>query len=309
MNRSALTLLLLLSVAAAGIADIALVDTNVDYTKTMSTAPSSAFLQAAGPMQTLTDITVYNTNVDYTKTPSAAPTASFLLAAGPSQYLTGITTYGTNVDYEKQVAPTTSCFLDAACVDTTVTILVPPDVTVSVDGVPGATTTPGVHDVLLTSSQAGCSFGMNFIDAVLSAPGDVQTIGLTDLGSGAGKTACKLEPQYGFAYDHVTISTLGGFSFDLEYGDPILIFDDDIPPGAVEDCTNAIDDDGDTLIDCADPDCAADPACGGGGPGGTTGGRVYSAAAFDVVSILVFMALGAMIAVFLMRAEELRKKR
>jgi hypothetical protein len=309
MNRSALTLLLLLSVAAAGIADIALVDTNVDYTKTMSTAPSSAVLQAAGPMQTLTDITVYNTNVDYTKTPSAAPTASFLLAAGPPQYLTDITTYGTNVNYEKQVAPTTSCFLDTACVDNTVTLVVPPDVTVSVDGVPGATTTPGVHNVLLTSSQSGCTFGMNFIAAVFSAPGDIQTIGLTNLGSGSGKTACKLQPQNGFAYDHVTITTPGGFSFDLDYGDPILVFDDDIPPGAVEICNNAIDDDGDTLIDCADPDCAADPACGGGGPGGTTSTRTYSAAAFDPVSILVFMALGAIIAVFLMQSKELRKKR
>ncbi len=30
---------------------------------------------------------------------------------------------------------------------------------------------------------------------------------------------------------------------------------------AVENCTNGIDDDGDGLVDCADPDCAADPAC------------------------------------------------
>ncbi|MGE4614468.1 MAG: hypothetical protein AAEJ46_09040, partial [Planctomycetota bacterium] len=31
--------------------------------------------------------------------------------------------------------------------------------------------------------------------------------------------------------------------------------------GAVENCTNGVDDDGDGLIDCADPDCATDPAC------------------------------------------------
>jgi hypothetical protein len=31
--------------------------------------------------------------------------------------------------------------------------------------------------------------------------------------------------------------------------------------GAVENCTNGVDDDGDGLIDCEDPDCAADPAC------------------------------------------------
>ena len=35
----------------------------------------------------------------------------------------------------------------------------------------------------------------------------------------------------------------------------------------VEDCTNGVDDDGDGLADCADPDCATNPACGGGGGG------------------------------------------
>ncbi|MGE4618459.1 MAG: dockerin type I repeat-containing protein [Planctomycetota bacterium] len=38
-------------------------------------------------------------------------------------------------------------------------------------------------------------------------------------------------------------------------------------PG-VENCTNGTDDDGDGLADCADPDCAANPACGGGGGAG-----------------------------------------
>jgi len=33
------------------------------------------------------------------------------------------------------------------------------------------------------------------------------------------------------------------------------------PPPAAEICNNAIDDDGDGLIDCADPDCAGDPIC------------------------------------------------
>ncbi len=31
--------------------------------------------------------------------------------------------------------------------------------------------------------------------------------------------------------------------------------------GVKEDCTNSIDDDGDTNIDCADSDCAEDPGC------------------------------------------------
>ena len=35
------------------------------------------------------------------------------------------------------------------------------------------------------------------------------------------------------------------------------------PNCAVEICTNGSDDDGDTLPDCADPDCASDPACTG----------------------------------------------
>lgn len=34
--------------------------------------------------------------------------------------------------------------------------------------------------------------------------------------------------------------------------------------GAKEDCTNSVDDDGDTKIDCEDTDCAEDPGCKGG---------------------------------------------
>ncbi len=33
---------------------------------------------------------------------------------------------------------------------------------------------------------------------------------------------------------------------------------------AKEDCTNNVDDDGDTKIDCDDSDCAEDPGCKGG---------------------------------------------
>ncbi|MHC4908173.1 MAG: M12 family metallo-peptidase [Planctomycetota bacterium] len=60
------------------------------------------------------------------------------------------------------------------------------------------------------------------------------------------------------------------------------------PPAEI--CDNGVDDDGDGLTDCADPDCASDPACGGGsgseaivdcityttygGPGGTRHLRV-----------------------------------
>lgn len=32
-------------------------------------------------------------------------------------------------------------------------------------------------------------------------------------------------------------------------------------PPPVEDCTNGVDDDGDSLIDCNDPDCNSDPSC------------------------------------------------
>jgi len=43
---------------------------------------------------------------------------------------------------------------------------------------------------------------------------------------------------------------------------PVDCNDDDefVNPGVIEDCTNSIDDDCDTFIDCADPDCAADCA-------------------------------------------------
>ncbi len=36
-----------------------------------------------------------------------------------------------------------------------------------------------------------------------------------------------------------------------------------VPPNGVEQCTNGVDDDGDSLIDCSDPDCAGEPACRG----------------------------------------------
>ena len=34
--------------------------------------------------------------------------------------------------------------------------------------------------------------------------------------------------------------------------------------GATEDCTNNADDDGDTVVDCEDSDCAEDPGCNNG---------------------------------------------
>jgi V8-like Glu-specific endopeptidase len=37
------------------------------------------------------------------------------------------------------------------------------------------------------------------------------------------------------------------------------------PGPGPENCTNGVDDDGDGAVDCADPDCAGNPACGGGG--------------------------------------------
>ena len=39
--------------------------------------------------------------------------------------------------------------------------------------------------------------------------------------------------------------------------------DDDSVTNVEFDCTDGVDDDGDGLVDCADPDCAADPACSG----------------------------------------------
>ncbi len=41
-------------------------------------------------------------------------------------------------------------------------------------------------------------------------------------------------------------------------------------PGSCEDCDNHIDDDGNDLIDCADPNCEHSPLCGNGNPSTTT---------------------------------------
>jgi hypothetical protein len=43
-------------------------------------------------------------------------------------------------------------------------------------------------------------------------------------------------------------------------------------PVAEEHCSDAVDDDGDALVDCDDPDCSEDPLCQGQGGGGSGGG-------------------------------------
>ncbi len=47
----------------------------------------------------------------------------------------------------------------------------------------------------------------------------------------------------------------------VDCDDPDCAGDASCPP-ATEDCTNGVDDDGDGLVDCDDPDCGKDPACG-----------------------------------------------
>ncbi len=47
------------------------------------------------------------------------------------------------------------------------------------------------------------------------------------------------------------LAAVGAGTFDISAAGP--------PPA--ENCTNGVDDDGDTLADCDDPDCSADPAC------------------------------------------------
>lgn len=66
-------------------------------------------------------------------------------------------------------------------------------------------------------------------------------------------------------------------------------------------CADGKDNDCDTFTDCADvADCAADPACivVPGGP--TTGGRIYSAPAFDLLGIAALMALAVLVVIIVM---------
>ncbi len=58
------------------------------------------------------------------------------------------------------------------------------------------------------------------------------------------------------------------YSAQFEFGGiSCRLYHSGMPPttGPVEDCTNGIDDDGDSLADCDDPDCFADPSCNVGG--------------------------------------------
>ena len=73
----------------------------------------------------------------------------------------------------------------------------------------------------------------------------------------AGRMGCDGRPTAGGETNCTNrIDDDGDGLIDCE--DPDCLFD----PGCTrENCANGIDDDGDTLIDCADPECLADPRC------------------------------------------------
>jgi len=68
-----------------------------------------------------------------------------------------------------------------------------------------------------------------------------------------------------FGFMRASSSTPPTPQFSNEHGaDNFVVTIYPRPVLPAEDCDNAADDDGDTLADCADPDCAADPACASG---------------------------------------------
>jgi hypothetical protein len=93
----------------------------------------------------------------------------------------------------------------------------------------------------------------DFVLQILAIPCHCTTCGNSILDSGE-----ECDPSAGFELGDNGCSQTGGFCDNLTCQCVPLI---EIP---FEDCSNGLDDDGDGLIDCADPDCSLDPACSGG---------------------------------------------
>lgn len=132
------------------------------------------------------------------------------------------------------------------------------------------------------------TFDQRFIE-VISGGGPVFSEQLVEVGGGPTVGPCSpmgtwhahtvpLDPTWGVVNIRFRFDSVDGIlnAFAGMFIDDVVVTATTVPPEVA--CADTIDNDFDTLVDCADPDCAADPACagggGGGGGGGATGPRV-----------------------------------
>jgi hypothetical protein len=99
-------------------------------------------------------------------------------------------------------------------------------------------------------------------DLIPGSGGDLDFFLLPAYGSTCNPQGC-LDGSYDYNTSEQIVFEVpaGGVYLVVETWDEPNSFDLRIDCGAIEVCTNGVDDDGDGRVDCADPDCASDPAC------------------------------------------------
>ena len=134
------------------------------------------------------------------------------------------------------------------------------------------------------TEDALSTFDQRFVE-IISGGAPVFSEQLAETGGGATVGPCS--PMGTWHAHTVPLDPLWGtvqIRFRFDSVDGILnafsgMFIDDVVATATAatievNCTDGLDDDGDGLIDCVDPDCSTDPACPPGGGGGGGGGAL-----------------------------------
>jgi len=99
-------------------------------------------------------------------------------------------------------------------------------------------------------------------DLIPGSGGDLDFFLLPAYGNSCNPNACLDGSfEYNSAEQIVFTVPAGGVFLVVETWDSPTTYDLRIDCGTIEVCTNGVDDDSDGRVDCADPDCASDPAC------------------------------------------------